>query len=665
MPQLRVVRRLLDDGFRTAMPPFTHKGVESIAGVRKLAVAAVTSIHPSTVCMPPTESASPRRPCTVTVPRSESSVPALIVETESLPLLRAWTKRGEAPRQLRARGDLGRRRRFVVRRQPLDGAPAARNLPIWMTPQLRGWPALGVRVRDMFSHPMGIPPEAVLTFAVGIQEPAWYVDSAPVQFRVIALSPEGNVEVYRRDLDPARRPEDRHWIDERVSLGAVAGRTVTLLFRVRPLDPADPRPQLPVWADPTLLAPRAVPGPPMPGIVLVSLDTLRAKSMSVYGYEARETTPWFSRFAASATRFARAYTTYSNTFGAHVSMLTGTYPGRHTVRGALRLAPDIPTLAERLRAGGYETAAFTEDALLDASAGFARGFAHYWENKTVEVGAGDAPGTFGRALAWLRAHRDQTFFLFVHTYAVHSPYRPSPPYDTFFVDTAQVCTSIDQLAYEREIRQLDDDVARLVAGLDALIPPDRFVLVVTADHGEQFGEHGGALHTHLYDEVLHVPLFVRWPGSVPAGRTLDAQVSLIDVAPTLLDLVGLDPTGGDGQTLRPLLEGTTKALDREVVLAASPPSIFSGHTWKFAARRSDAKCFSYDLASLDCCFDLSRDPDERHPLAPTGAYDALWKTARAHGEAFFAGPARAAKAPEAFDVDAERVRKLHALGYLE
>ena len=669
VPGLRVVHRLLDDRFRTGAAPFSRGGFESVAGVRKLVVGVATPIEPSTVCMPATQSASPTRPCTITVPRSDLSIPTLIVETAPLPLLRARARpRSEVRRRLEASADLDRRWRFVVRRQPLGDIPAARDLPFWMTPALRAWPALGVGGRDVTSHPMRIPAGAVLTFAVGIQEPAWYVDSSPVQFTVEARSPEGDIELYRRALDPARRPEDRRWFDERVSLATIAGRTVMLRFLVRPAYAADRRPQLPMWADPTLLAPRAARSPCPPGIVLVSLDTLRAKSMSAYGYDARETTPWLSRFATSATRFAHAYTTFSNTLGAHASMLTGTYPGRHGIRHPHELAPDIPTLAERLRASGYDTAAFTEDALLDASFGFERGFAHYWENKSVETGAGDAPGTFGRALDWLAGHRDRPFFLFVHTYAVHAPYRPSPPYDTLFGDARRPSPPTDQLSYEQEIRQLDDDVARLVGGLDALVPPDRFVLVITADHGEEFWEHQGMKHMQLYDEVLHIPLFFRWPGHVPAGRTLDAQVSLIDVAPTLLDLAGLDPTVADGRSLRPLLEGTVTTLDREVILAESPPTTYSRLAWNFIARRPDAKCFSYELASLDRCFDLVLDPDERRPLAPSGVYGSIWEAARTHGEFVFEGPtpaATAAATPDPLDADPERAQKLRALGYVE
>jgi arylsulfatase A-like enzyme len=403
----------------------------------------------------------------------------------------------------------------------------------------------------------------------------------------------------------------------------------------------------------------------MPTVVLVSLDTLRAKSMSAYGYE-RETTPKLSQFAATATRFANAYTTFSNTFGSHISMLTGAYPGRHGIRTKQELSPDIPTLAERLRRAGYDTAAFTEDALLDATAGFQRGFSNYWENKAIQPGAGDAAGTFERGLAWLAGHRDRPAFLFLHTYAVHSPYKPSPPYDKMFLDTTQSMLASDHLAYEQEIRQLDDVVADLVARLDGLIPPERFVLVITADHGEEFWEHGGFLHGQLYDEILHIPLFVRWPGRVPAGRTLDDQVSLVDVTPTILDLVGLDPEVDGGLSLAPLLEGRADRLDRELIFAESPPAIWSRYSWSFIARGGGSKCFSYELPALDRCFDLVSDPEEQHPLQPAGDEAKLWESARTYAEAVITGapPAPAKPAPSLHE-DPQRVEKLRALGYLD
>jgi arylsulfatase A-like enzyme len=221
------------------------------------------------------------------------------------------------------------------------------------------------------------------------------------------------------------------------------------------------------------------------------------------------------------------------------------------------------------------------------------------------------------------------------------------------------------VSYEQEIRQLDDEMARLVARLDALLPPERFVLVVTADHGEEFGEHGGTVHGQLYDEILHVPLLVRWPGKIPAGRTIDEQVSLVDVAPTVLDLVGLDATVKSGLSLRPLLGERPATLDRAMIFAECPPVIWGGYAWNFIARTPGAKCFSYELPALDRCFDLRNDPDELRRIPPE-EQAALWEAARTYGEAAFAAPAPT-QAPATSPVldDPERLEKLRALGYVE
>jgi hypothetical protein len=166
--------------------------------------------------------------------------------------------------------------------------------------------------------------------------------------------------------------------------------------------------------------------PRRPFVVLVSLDTLRARSMSAYGY-GLGTTPEFQRIAAEGALFENAFTTFSNTLAAHMSMLTGLYPAAHGVYTNTRLSAAIPTLAENLRGAGYQTAAITEDGLITARAGFARGFAHYVEDKTTAWHEVGARRTFERALAWANAHADEPFFLFVHTYAVHAPTHRGPP----------------------------------------------------------------------------------------------------------------------------------------------------------------------------------------------------------------------------------------------
>jgi arylsulfatase A-like enzyme len=320
-----------------------------------------------------------------------------------------------------------------------------------------------------------------------------------------------------------------------------------------------------------------------------------------------------------------------------------------------------------LQRAGYETAAFTEDALIHAEAGFQRGFGHYWENTTVFQGAGDAPGTFRRALAWLGAHRDRPVFLFAHTYAVHAPYHPSPPYQTMLLDPPNTPDPARRVAYEQEIRELDDELARFIAALDTLLSPERFVLVVTADHGEEFFEHGGFTHNQLYDEVLRIPLLVRWPGHVPAGHTVTADASLVDVVPTVLDLLGIEATSPSGVSLGPLLRGEATTLERSLIFAEAPPSIWSDRTWSAIARSPTVKCFSFEKPSLDRCFDIAADPAEQKPLDTNDERRPLWEAAKAHSALAARGKTDFQKKPPipSLHDDPERLEKLRALGYVE
>jgi arylsulfatase A-like enzyme len=167
-------------------------------------------------------------------------------------------------------------------------------------------------------------------------------------------------------------------------------------FRARADGDAGAAAAFPLWGDPTVWAPARASGA-RPTIVLVSLDTLRARSTSTYGNR-RETTPYLTQLAGDGVLFEHAYTTFSNTLGSHMSMMTGLYPAAHGVVGLdRRLAREHRTLAETLRESGYETAAFTEDGLLEGAIGFQRGFARYGENRGVFSAAGDAPGTFARS----------------------------------------------------------------------------------------------------------------------------------------------------------------------------------------------------------------------------------------------------------------------------
>jgi len=401
--------------------------------------------------------------------------------------------------------------------------------------------------------------------------------------------------------------------------------------------------------------------------VLVSLDTLRARSLSALGRKI-ETSPFFDALAREGTLFEHAFTTYSNTLGSHMSMLTGLWPRSHgVVEGGRLLSPRKETLAERMRTAGYETAAFTEDALLSGAVGFRRGFARYSENKDVKLGGGASEETFDAALAWAESHVDVPFFLFIHTYEVHAPYAPVQPYASMFDDQP----AGDRRLYEQEIRYLDDQLRRLVDQLDRLLTPERLLLVITADHGEEFYEHGRALHAQLFDEVMHVPLLFRWPGVVPEDLRVSQPVSLVDISPTILDLAGVHPGSvTDGMSLTPLFKDGGTA-HRAVVFGEAPASgPMPGR--EFVGRTATHKCMIQEGEEEGRCFDLVRDPREKSPLRPdhdeqtSALHDEVLAYRRGAPEIEQKGTRPPSPAPhDSEEIDPKRQEKLRALGYVE
>jgi len=405
--------------------------------------------------------------------------------------------------------------------------------------------------------PFTIGPRDRLVFGYGVEPEGWDSGWPAVRFRVLAYGVEGQElavpPLFDRRIDPARDERDRRWLDASVGLGSLAGRRVRLRFEIEALG------ELPGGAPPRSFGvvsnPEIVSGslgaplrPARRNLVLVSLDTLRARSLDAYGH-GRTTMPQLTRrIAAQGTLMRSVVTPFPYTPPGHMSMLTGLDLCAHGVRDRHGvLAANQPTLAERLRAAGYRTAAVTEDAYVVAGAGFARGFDTYYEILSDATAApGFAAETFARARRWLGSVDERPFFLFLHTYQVHDPYTPPSGYDGLFRDgLAQALPEAYRKAfddYEREIRYTDDLLAGFLDSLQAHGLSDTTLLVVTSDHGEQFGEHFFAGHGFdAHDEALLVPLVMRAPGLVAAGRVVEEQVGLIDLVPTLLDLLGLDP----------------------------------------------------------------------------------------------------------------------------
>ncbi len=541
------------------------------------------------------------------------------------------------------------------------------------------------------TSPIRVSEGDVLELSIGVSTPKDARPATPVHFAVVALSDARRREIFAERWPPAApsdAPQASAWQSHRVALDDLAGADVELIFETRPAEEGTAARGRPVWGAPTVLSRSAAAAPSeRPSFVLVSLDTLRARSMSVYGHELA-TTPRFEELAERGTLFANASTTFSSTYGAHLGMLTGRYFWSSNLSPLERIEGGQGLfLAERLRAAGYSTAAFTENALLRGASGFWNGFATYFEDKQVKRGAGAAAETFERALRWTRAHADRPFFLFVHTYQVHAPYSPPQDYTGLFTeileedgpappdwigpidDATREAIRGARLSYEQEVRYLDQLLAEFISSMEATLGDHPVVFVITSDHGEEFFEHGRALHHQLYEEVLHVPLLVLGPSTGSPGRRIEQSVSLVDIVPTVLELANAGHAPGvDGASLAPLLtdaDSATTHVDR-VIWATNAQKALGGSGQAFAARRGDHKCVQEEGWPSARCFDLASDPAERVSLSP-GAHPAFASLVEelAAYRARLAVGAGEPDGDDALEVDPELQRKLEALGYIE
>ncbi|MHC4773857.1 MAG: sulfatase, partial [Planctomycetota bacterium] len=364
-------------------------------------------------------------------------------------------------------------------------------------------------------------------------------------------------------------------------------------------------------------------------LLLITLDTLRADRLGCYGYDLAET-PVIDRLADEGVRFAHAVSAVPMTLPAHCTIMTGLYPPTHGVRdnGLFRLAGEHATLAELLQQHDYETAAFLAAFVLDARYGLDQGFNHYDDDLTLRhrLPTPTAPHNPQRpadavvdaALAWLNAHdageADRPYFLWVHLFDPHLPYTPPEPFRSRYADRP----------YDGEVAFVDEQVGRLIATVEALGLADRTVTVLVGDHGEGLGDHGEDTHRHLvYESTMRVPLIIHAPGIVSPGLVIDeAAVGIVDLMPTILDLLGLDAVEScDG---RSALAG---GLDPERVLYIETlsPQLNDGWAPLYGLRRVADK---YIDAPGPEYYDLTADPAELNNLWPEGPEAARGLAAR-------------------------------------
>ncbi len=492
-----------------------------------------------------------------------------------------------------------------------------------------------------------VPQAGVFETHLGVLDAAWKDGyGGIVRFRgILQNEAVGRVVLFEKTLSPGIVARHRGWVPVTADLSAYAGQEVDLWLRVDVMD--NPFGDYAFWGNPKVFGrerePRATP------VILISCDTLRADHLSCYGYE-RKTTPFLDHWAATdAALFEQCIVQEPYTLPSHICMLTGLYPKHHGVNADVPLAENAVTLPELLAQNGYLAAGFTGHRWwLRPEYGFAQGFDYY------DV----APGLFrhvhdtaDRLYSWLGNHTLDRLFLFFHNYDMHYktkyqgytlPYDPGfrelwhfaedEDPECFVEDGAEgeALLASDLLnAYRmREIQFTDAQHRSLVALyddcillVDAAIEEffrklrtlelyEQALIIVTSDHGESLDERGYYDHRSIYEEVVRVPLLVKFPGGEFAGNRFAEQVQSIDIFATVQDVLELphDPAT-DGISLRSFLRGADAPREFAHVNRSHTRAIRT-NVWKLHWNQQAAEN-PYRL------FKLAADPYEREDLFGT------------------------------------------------
>jgi arylsulfatase A-like enzyme len=452
-----------------------------------------------------------------------------------------------------------------------------------------------------------------------------------------------------------------------------------------------------------------------PNIVFILIDALRADHLPIYGYS-RQTAPNLTAFARRGMTFTRMYAQAPSTRPSVATIFSSLYPTVHKVNYERDFLPEsVTVLPEILRAAGYKTFGVSANANVSPTFGYSQGFDEFWVWKTESAFrltmmgrvAEDVlgPNLLGRilreqgeivpqadaitdiTLKWVSQSGKEPFFLYLHYIDPHEPYGPPPPYDQAFdyrsdppirtggidpltllsngQDRERVGRILDQ--YDGEILYADHHVGRLLKGLEDMGVLDKALVIVTADHGEEFLEHGNDSHGRsTYEEVLRVPFLVYWQGKVPAGAMYDGTVRLIDVMPTIPALLGMKPPNEiqgrsfAAQLVKPTDPEPERQLFAQVVQDSFELEMVRDGRYKLIRHLRGPHQGHEEL------YDLEQDPLERTNLAPKALAEVA--VLRQELDTFNKSISQAAgriRAEQVQTLDRDTERALRSLGYIK
>jgi len=367
-------------------------------------------------------------------------------------------------------------------------------------------------------------------------------------------------------------------------------------------------------------------------VILISIDSLRADHLGCYGYP-RETSPNINLMSRDSVLFKKCISQGTSTLVSHAAMLTSLIPAHHgaSMTKQMRLPDKVETFAQILKNNQYATVSFNDGGQLSTKFGLNRGFDHYDDHpKDRKILKLLFRKIVDKSIDWIEKNQRKKFFMFLHTFEVHHPYAPKKKYlehfERGYSGKFGPIISIEEIleifrkktiiseedrkhminAYDAEIRSMDESFGRLMIFLKDKHLYDNTIIVLTADHGDEFGEHGAyGMHAHsLFNELLHVPFILKLGGNVQAGKEINSLTACIDFAPTLLELLGLPSLEtSDGKSLVPLLLGDNNAGERFIIAQMDRPDNFADpENWALVTDRW--KIYK------DALYDLKNDPGE-------------------------------------------------------
>lgn len=450
-------------------------------------------------------------------------------------------------------------------------------------PEVSG--AGSVYARELFaddykSKPIIVPQDARIEFSIAVDHMLDRPKKDPVLFEIVLESGEQRFVVFSERLEspPGGQGVRPPWRVRSIDLSPFTGETARFIFRAT-LETSDAPTHrerirtVPLWGNPILFSGTPERRADMPNLIIISIDTLRADHLGVYGYE-KDTTPNIDRFAENAIIFEQCISPSSWTTPAHASLFSGLNPAVHGAGGyeKLKLRERVVTLAELAHQKGYLTVALTDGGAVAGNTGLAQGFGRYFDNKpgTSKL-QGTSESQFYRALRWLNAYKDHPFFMFFHTYETHAPYDPPSPFLEQFKTGPRDYASglspdrghaLENIGlYDGSIAYMDSVMGQFFDWLEKQGLLENTAILLLSDHGDEFWDHGSIRHlSTLYEELVHVPFILRLPGKSPQGGRVERMISLTDGFATALDLLDIAYEAPlDSMSVLPLFQGGASA----------------------------------------------------------------------------------------------------------